>query len=287
MNENERVDLIELASDAKRKPNFLLASFMSFLMLVFGSLFAIFGYFIELQDYIRLAVFDLGIGFAGAILLCFLYVKLVEKRSISSMGFHKSGILKVYVRGFLIGAGMFAVIVLVGAFSGAYTISIALSSFGSLLPILIILCGFLIQGASEEVIYRGWLMPILGARYSKVFAIVVSSLIFAAIHAMNPGMTIMPVINLVLFGVFAAVYALKEKSLWGICGFHSSWNWVQGSVFGIKVSGTSTPGGSILSSSPTDGMSFISGGNFGVEGSILCSIAFTIGILFIVRKMKK
>lgn len=287
MENNMREDLFVLASSAKRKPNFLLASFISIVMVIIGSMFGIFGYFLDLKDYIRLAVFDLGIGFAGAILMCFLYVRVIEKRSISSMGFHKSGAVKIYIKGFLIGAAMFAAIVLVGTVSGAYTISIGISSISALLPVLIVLCGFLIQGASEEVVYRGWLLPILGARYSKIFAIIVSSLIFAALHAMNPGMTIMPVINLILFGVFASVYAIGEKSLWGICGFHSAWNWVQGSFFGIKVSGTSTPGGSILNSTPTEGMSLISGGNFGIEGSILCSVAFIIGIIFIVKKMEK
>ncbi len=64
-------------------------------------------------------------------------------------------------------------------------------------------------------------------------------------------------------------------------------NWVQGSIFGIKVSGTLVPGGSILASQPIEGKSLISGGAFGIEGSIICSVIFLVPTMLIIRKMRE
>lgn len=49
---------------------------------------------------------------------------------------------------------------------------------------------------------------------------------------------LLPLINVFLFGVFAALYALYNGSLWGIAAWHAVWNWVQGSVFGFAVNGS-------------------------------------------------
>ncbi len=277
--------LITMASEAKYKPQFILASLLSLTFVILGSSFSELSYLFDIPTYLSLALFDLGIGFAMITLVCFLYVKVIEKRSIASMGFEKEGAYNKYIRGFGLGFLLFALAVIFGVVTGAYKIELSLGD-ANLAAITVILFGFIIQGGAEEVVFRGWLLPIVGARYTLLFGVIVSSLMFAFLHGANPGITILPVINLVLFGVFAAVYALNEKSLWGICGFHSSWNWVQGSIFGVKVSGTTVPGGSVLKSIPQEGFDFLSGGAFGIEGSIFCTLMFLLPILLIIRKMK-
>jgi len=278
--------LIKLADDAAYKPHFIIASLLSLGFVILGSSFTLLGLFVDVPDYLSLAIFDLSIGFGAISILCFLYVRAIERRPIYSMGFEKDKWLKKYGRGFGLGIGLFTLAVIVGYLTGAFEVSLSISSANGF-AIIAILFGFLIQGATEEIIYRGWLLPIVSARYTPVFGVILSSLLFAFLHGGNPGITILPIINLILFGLFAAVYALKEESLWGICGFHSAWNWVQGSVFGIKVSGTTVPGGSILTSSPTQGMDLISGGAFGIEGSIVCTLIFLIPTIILVLKLKK
>ncbi|MCH4889814.1 CPBP family intramembrane metalloprotease [Acidaminobacter sp. JC074] len=276
--------LIENANVAKYKPNVVLASLFSLSFVIIGSILGSMFFIPNLKDFQSTAFNNLILGFLPIILVTFLYVKVIEKRGPRSMGFEEKG-HKKYLLGFAFGLAMFSLAVLLATLLGGMTMTWSFKA--SFIPaILTILLGFLIQGAAEEVVFRGWVLPIVGARYNVKLAIVVSSILFAFLHGLNPGITILPVINLVLFGVFAAFYALQEESLWGICGFHSAWNWVQGSVFGVKVSGTTVPGGSFFESVPKDKMDLISGGAFGIEGSILCSLIFILGIVYCIRKMR-
>lgn len=280
-------DFFEMGKAAKGRMNFFLACLLAYGFVLVGGIVGEFNFiFPDLPEYIRLGVFSLTIGFGMATVLIFLYVKFKEKRTIASLGFEKDGFVKKYLIGFLVGLGLFTLAVLLGVVFGGIKLSINPSGFKFHI-IGVILFGFLIQGATEEILCRGWLMQALGAKYTPVFAVVISSLFFMILHGANPGITLLPLINLALFGVFAAVYTINEKGLWGICGFHSAWNWVQGSVYGIKVSGTTVPGGSVLNSEIISGKDLINGGAFGIEGSIVCSVIFLIATVAIVMMMKR
>jgi uncharacterized protein len=146
--------------------------------------------------------------------------------------------------------------------------------------VLIILLGWLVQGAAEEVLVRGWMLPVLAARYHRWVGIIISSLIFTALHALNPNTSALAFINLSLFGFFAAFYAMREGSLWGICALHSSWNWIQGNIFGFEVSGGSMGGGTIIKLMDT-GPEWMTGGLFGPEGGLAVTITLIIGIIVI------
>lgn len=278
--------LIEMAGGAKYKPNFIVVIILSLVFVILGSTFGFVSYLFDLEGAYQMAISDLMMAFGSITCIVFLYVKIVEKRPISSIGFEKEHALKKYIKGFVIGLLMFTLAIVIGVLTGAYEIKLSLSTV-KFDVLLIILLGFIIQGGTEEVVFRGWVLPILGVRYNVTFAIILSSIMFCALHAFNPGMTILPVINLLMFGLFAAVFALNEKGIWGICGMHTAWNWVQGSVYGVKVSGTDVPGGSILMTTPTEGMDFLSGGAFGLEGSIICTLVFLIPAVYLILKMRK
>jgi hypothetical protein len=85
-------------------------------------------------------------------------------------------------------------------------------------------------------------------------------------------------INLVLFGLFASVYTLKANSIWGICAFHSIWNFAQGNIFGIPVSGLSL-NASVFSFKPTDSGTLFNGGGFGLEGGLAVTIVLVVSII--------
>lgn len=152
--------------------------------------------------------------------------------------------------------------------------------------VLIILFGWIIQGGTEEILTRGWMLPLLGRRYNVPFAIVVTSIFFMILHSGNNGMTLMPILNLVLFGIFAALFVVNEESIWGICGMHSAWNWMQGNILGISVSGTDPVGGSLLKFAPK-GNELLSGGIFGVEGSIVCTLVFLLASIYLIKIIKE
>lgn len=94
---------------------------------------------------------------------------------------------------------------------------------------------------------------------------------------MNPGMTVMPLVNLMIASVVFSLVYYNWGSLW-IAGFaHAVWNYSQGLLYGFLISGISVKGG-VMTSLPIAGKELLSGGKFGFEGSIITS---TVGVLLI------
>lgn len=278
-------DLIKETEQAKKIPGVIWASILSLIFVFIGASLVMFVPRIDMPEFLKVTLYDLILGFLGIVLMVYGHVKFIEKRSFRTIGFQKNkGVVK-FIKGYIIGLGMFSVIVICSTLLGGFELKWNMNNL-YLPAALSLLIGFVIQGSAEEVVFRGWLLPVIGSKSNQVVAVLISSSLFAFIHGLNPGITLLPIINLILFGVFAGVYALNEGSIWGICGYHAAWNWVQGSIYGIKVSGTTVPGGSLWTSMPQKDMTLLSGGTFGLEGSILCSIAFIMGTLWLIRKMR-
>lgn len=232
----------------------------------------------------------LVIRFGLYIMVFFTWVKLIEKRPIYTMGFEKDRMLEKYFRGFVLGILMILFCITVFAVLGIVTIDFSNSSvkgLNALSGVSIVLVGWLVQGASEEIMVRGWLLPVIGTRYNVALGIFVSSTLFGALHLFNANMAPLPMINLILFGVFAALYVIWEGGLWGICALHSAWNWAQGNVFGFEVSGTLPIGGILIDLNPVSGHDMVTGGVFGIEGGIACSLVLTLGILILAILIRK
>lgn len=223
----------------------------------------------------------LVIRFGLYILAFFVWVRLIERRPIYTMGFERTGMLKKYLRGFGFGVLMILFCILVFAVLGFLSIdntNPSIKGFNALGSVFIVLIGWLVQGASEEIMVRGWLLPVVGSRHNVALGIFISSTIFGALHLGNANIGVLPMVNLILFGVFAAFYVIWEGGLWGICALHSSWNWAQGNVFGFEVSGTLPIGGMLIDFQPAIGSDLITGGAFGIEGGVVCSIVLLLGI---------
>jgi membrane protease YdiL (CAAX protease family) len=146
---------------------------------------------------------------------------------------------------------------------------------------LLSLISYVVQGTGEEVLFRGWLLPVIGSRYSPWIGVLVSSLLFSLAHALSAGITVLAFLNLFLFGVFAAVYALTEGGLWGIGMWHAVWNWAMGNLLGFALDGTHHEG--LLISVRATGPEMISGGPFGLEGGLACTAVFLLAITITIR----
>ncbi|MCM1257112.1 MAG: CPBP family intramembrane metalloprotease [Roseburia sp.] len=214
----------------------------------------------------------------GIIIVTILFCKLIQKRRMTSLGFVKKDLLKEYLVGLLMGFLFFTVAVLICVMTGTMKFNGFSQSF-SIGMFLLFLLGYMVQGMSEEVLCRGYFMVSVARRYPIVVGILANSLLFAALHLFNSGISILAFINLVLFGIFASVYFLKRGNIWGVAAFHSIWNLVQGNVYGVLVSGMSTQC-SVFSTTMVEGKELINGGAFGLEGGIAVTIAFIAGICF-------
>lgn len=141
---------------------------------------------------------------------------------------------------------------------------------------------FLFQGSAEEVVTRGYLTQVFARRWGLITAIVAQAVIFSAMHGANPGMGVLPAVNLILFAVFASLVTLAYGSLWSMCAFHGVWNWAQGNLFGVAVSGN-TLDNSLFAFTPTSASSdLLTGGAFGIEGSVLCTAMYACGAVIAV-----
>ncbi|MGQ9614031.1 MAG: lysostaphin resistance A-like protein [Chloroflexus sp.] len=227
---------------------------------------------------------QLMLGFGVMILCTWLWVRLYERRSFATLGFEPGRILFLYGRGLLIGLASFAATVGLLAPLGYIAIEdsdpaqVGLAALGGV--VLVFFPGWLIQGAAEEILTRGWMLPTLAARYRVWIGLLISSLFFTFMHALNPNLSILAMINLALYGLFGALYALREESLWGICAFHSIWNWAQGNLFGLEVSGQMVSGGMIFNLIET-GPDWLTGGAFGPEGGLVTTIVLLFSMAVI------
>ncbi len=233
-----------------------------------------------------MAIQLLGFGFTTLLILAWAW--LFERRSPATLGLNGDALLR-YGRGLLVGAGfLFASIGLAWAL-GAYRIEgIGVWSAPSpalFIPILCLFGGFMIQGATEEIMFRGWLMQLVASRHGLIAAIAINSVIFALLHGGNikPSIELaFALVNLVLFAVMISLYAIKEGSLWGVCAWHSAWNTLLGVGFGLDVSGGKIAVQSlVVDLAPAQGAPWwLTGGAFGPEASVATSVVLLAGVIY-------
>ena len=215
------------------------------------------------------------LGTTVAICFCI----FVEGRGLRSMGFKKEGGILSYLIGLGAGFGIFSLTVLLSYLMGGLT----WNGFrgGSVGSILLVLFGFLLQGMSEEVIFRGYLMTTILRHQNVWWAIGVNSILFAAVHCGNAGFSLLAVLNLILYSVMISLYMLRTDNLWGACAIHSIWNFAQGNFYGLPVSGINT-GDSVFSMSLKGDNALLNGGAFGLEASAAMTIVMGVIIVLLV-----
>ena len=208
------------------------------------------------------------------IVTCIVYCKFIEKRSLESMGFVKKGAFLQYLIGVGLGIGLFSACYGVCALTGSYT-SIVFNEGFSVGMLILYFVGFLIQGMAEEVFCRGYLMTSIGRRYGVIVSVLVSALVFALLHGMNAGISVLALINLFLYGIVMSLLMVRFNNIWIVGALHSLWNFVQGNFYGVQVSGT-VSGTSVLATTANEELSLLNGGSFGLEGGVVCTAMLVI-----------
>lgn len=285
---NKQFKIIEAAKEGRRKVHPIFAVILAIVFLTLGEFFMLFMLFLPKADtsFVK-AIYnniEMILTFGGAIFFIFLWIRFVEKRSFSSIGFWKVQWMRKYLRGALIGFVFISIPVIVLVLTGTVKLQTQQITATAIFGIVGSLIAFLIQGATEEIIVRGWLFPVISVRSRIWVGIIVTSFLFGFLHLLNPGITILSISNIILVGVFAAFYVLKDSSLWGICAWHSIWNWAQYNVYGFAVSGMtiySTP----LFKPVTNGSEVLHGGSFGIEGSIITTIMLSIASIVLWKQL--
>ncbi len=297
---SKKIPIINSSKNKKKLPNFIWAIILSLIFMYGGSLMGSLAtvplflalrnipLFFNNKDLLSLLITLFSFAFIS--LLVFFRVKVIEKRSFSSIGFNKNNWLKKYSLGFFIGLAMMSIIVLILFPFGYITVEknpIQPVGISAIASVLVILFGWIIQGATEEIVTRGWLLNVLSTKYNIGVGLLISSTLFGLMHLTNPNVNYIAVINIILVGLFYGLYVIKTNDLWAVCGMHSAWNFAQGNIFGFKVSGLDVSVGSLIDLNLV-GSDFVTGGIFGPEAGITATFILlaSIGILLFIDKKR-
>lgn len=122
-------------------------------------------------------------------------------------------------------------------------------------------------GVAEEIIARGVIFRIVEEGLGTWIALLLSALLFGAAHLGNPHATLWSALAIAIEAglMFGLLYRLTG-SLWPCMGLHAAWNFAQGAVYGVPVSGTHADGFLV---SARGGPDWLSGGAFGAEASVI------------------
>ena len=140
---------------------------------------------------------------------------------------------------------------------------------------------FLFAGAAEEVLCRGYLMQVLLEDLGAGVAVFVTAVLFGLFHWMNPFMTGLSTVDLIIVGCVFAIAYLKTRSLWLPTALHVSWNFCEGFLYSQPVSGV--PLHHPIFQVTETGPDWLTGGAFGPEGGIL-SILVSLGLIVYLLK---
>lgn len=129
-------------------------------------------------------------------------------------------------------------------------------------------------GIGEEILLRGVLFRIVEEGLGTWWALAISALVFGFMHMGNPAATVWSSTAIAIEAgiLFGLVYHVT-RSLWACIGLHAAWNIMQGTVYGIPVSGTHADG--FLVSTRT-GPDWLTGGAFGAEASVVALICCSL-----------
>ena len=143
---------------------------------------------------------------------------------------------------------------------------------------------FVVSAAAEEALFRGYPLQTALRAWPAWVALIPSSVMFAGVHLGNPnvarGFTF---VNTALAGVWLAVAYLRTRSLWFPLGVHWAWNWTTGALLGLPVSGITSITPAPLLRATDNGPAWLTGGAYGIEGGLACTLALIISTLFIWR----
>ena len=222
-----------------------------------------------------------------------LIVRVFEKRSTRTMGlpFHEAGDKKraflSYTRGLGIGLCMMLAVFLLLLVTGqARVAGFGLDASAVSLFVLYIFM-WIPQGASEEIMTRGYMLPRLSVKFGRAAAVAITSLFFGVLHTGNSGFSVIAFINLILIAVFFALLSIYTQEIWTVCAVHSVWNFAQGNLFGFEVSGI-VPAASLFHTEGVKSSStLLTGGVFGPEGGLVVTAVISLSLVILVLISKK
>lgn len=216
-------------------------------------------------------------GYAIIAGVALLYWRLIEKKPLFEMGLTKC--FGNYFIGTLIGVLLLAISVVAIVLTGNIEYH-GIYENANIMMIFLLIGGFVIQGATEEILCRGIVLHALKEKTSVGIAINVSTILFIMPHCLSlfeQGFVygIFGVCNLALISIIFSLLTIRFKSIWAACGLHSFWNAILYSVLGLNLSGNDETVTAIFNLQSI-GKNIWNGGEYGIEASIITTVVLAI-----------
>lgn len=138
----------------------------------------------------------------------------------------------------------------------------------------------------EELLFRGYAFQLLIRTMGEFAAVLPVAVLFGIAHMGNRGVTLMAILNTIVWGVLLGYAFLRTRALWLPIGLHFGWNAAM-PVLGVNLSGFTmgVPGGSLLGYTLRWNVGELwSGGAYGLEGSVMTTVAVAV-LFFVIRRV--
>ena len=219
-----------------------------------------------------------GFSLLGSFAALWVATKFIDRKPLMSIGLS----VKDKANEMLIGLG-FALAFIGGLFLVLWLIgAIKITGYVGFKPGVFIVSIMLFMAAfDEELIFRGYILNnMMDSTSNRWIALAGSSLLFALLHSGNTNVwsTWVPMTELFAAGFILGISYTFTKNLWFPTFFHFGWNFFQG-LFGFEISGFNVDSWKIISHENAGNVpDIVSGGAFGIEGSVItlsCTIICT------------
>lgn len=220
-------------------------------------------------------------GYVIVISVLLLYWKWIEKKPLTELGLTNH--VRSYFLGVLIAILMLLIIIGLIILTGAIEYH-GIYEKKNILLIVLYGGGFIIQGAMEELLCRGYLFHTLKNKVSMPIAIVISTIMFIVPHCSSlfAGEMIygvIGIINLILISLIFSLLTICFQNIWAACGLHSFWNFVLYSIMGLNLSGNDENITAIFNMRSV-GNNIWNGSIYGIEASAIT--VFILGFFSII-----
>ena len=169
------------------------------------------------------------------------------------------------------GLGIFSVAVAAAAALGVYQVT-GEGDFSGLFPALI--ASAIFPAVSEELLFRGILFRWIEEFGGSWMALLVTSALFGCAHLLNPHASVVAAVGIAFeAGVMLGAAYMLTRSLWMPMGLHAAWNFAQGEIYDIPVSGMPVRG---MVDARLSGPPLLTGNGFGLEASLTAMVVATL-----------
>ncbi len=208
-----------------------------------------------------------------------LFYSKYEKRNIIELS--TNGLWKKLFAGILVGSGLQSLTILVIYLYGGFKV-IAVNAVSILIiPFTVAFTVAIL----EEILLRGIVFRITEEKWGSKIALFISGIIFGGLHLINPHVTLVSVLCIIVVGVLLGAAYMYYRNLWVPIAIHFAWNFTQNGIFGAITSGNEKTGS--LLTTQMNGPEILTGGQFGPEGSIQAVLLCFIAAAVIIRQLYK